>query len=284
MHGIHQIKHCGTRKNRSGGVHYMCRLTRCSAKLHDSIASLKAHIELSHLKHLPLPCPFTNCDHTPNNRPLESSKSFNRSQDLAKHLEESHTELMGQELDVCSPLLRSRWEPCPPTHPMTKPPPLPLSNNIRLGGLFVAPIVVRPTARLTRLISNSSTSLPPSHAPKRAGRRKMLHTPAAREESPPNSHRHQHEFPDLPDVECNRDTGTVTPTNLLSPPNFVVRATGGAFPKRDLVRPLPMREMPLAERPPPPTSLFYEKLREQVYGQYAEGETAAADVMVPKGK
>ncbi|KAJ7706687.1 hypothetical protein B0H17DRAFT_1034274 [Mycena rosella] len=280
----HQLKHCGSRKkNHSGVVHYLCRLNKCSAKLHTSGASLKSHIELSHLKNLPLPCPFTTCD------PVISELgraahiiTFSRSRDLLSHLEEAHADLIGRELDVCSKLLQPRWEPCPP-YPLPVPPPLPYTVDIPPAAPFGNPIIVHPTLRLTRLISSGSSTLPASHAPKSPRRRKMLRAPDPRDASPPDLHSRdlQYDFADLPKVEFNQKTGSFSP-NILDAPHFRVRPIGEGLPRRrELVRPPPLREVPVVETPPPPASIFHDVLHKQVMTEYALGASAAADATFP---
>ncbi|KAJ7453218.1 hypothetical protein FB451DRAFT_673390 [Mycena latifolia] len=274
----HQIKHCATRKkNHNGVAHYICRLNKCSAKLHTSGVSLKTHIELSHLKHLPLPCPFTN------SKPSASAlggtarlNTFSRSRDLVLHLQEQHANLMGRELDMGSKLLLPRWEPHRPV-PLPVPPALP--HHISSGSLFIGdPITVYPTPHLTRIMSDSGTSLPASHIPKAPQRRKMLQATTFRDESPPKHHHRkdvEYEFADLPDVEYHQPACILTPAGIMDAPHFVVKRVGAL--RKDLVRPPPMPEAPMKEEPPPPTSIFYDTLRKQVMEQYALGEGAATD-------
>lgn len=256
--------------------HYVCRLNKCSAKLHTSVAALKSHIELSHLKHLPLPCPFTSC--VPDVLDFGPTQQFvfSRSRDLVMHFEEEHADLVDRELDVSSDLLLPRWEPCYPAHPLPVPPPLP--RSIPPWGVFLEPVTVKPTAHLTQVISASHTSLPITHTPKPPRRRRMLGKPSTRDPSPANQQQSRFEFADLPDVKFNRGTKTMSPPNILRAPNFVVRRISDRFPQRkDLARPLPMGQVPLIEKPPPPTSIFYDALRRQVFSEYALGESATVD-------
>ncbi|KAJ7138140.1 hypothetical protein C8R44DRAFT_766916 [Mycena epipterygia] len=273
----HQSKHCGRKPSKIGAHHYVCRLSKCSAKLHTSPAALKSHIELSHLKHLPLPCPFTSCvPDVLDFGPTQHFITFSRSRDLVMHFEEEHADLIDRELDVSSELLLPRWEPCYPARPLPIPPPVP--RSIPPGGIFLEPIAVKPTPHLTQVISASHTSLPVTHTPKPPRHRRMLGKPSIRDPSPANQQQSRFEFADLPDVEFNRETNTLSPPDILQAPNFAVQRIGKGLPQRkDLVRPLPMGQVPLIEKPPPPTSIFYDALRRQVYSEYALGQSAAVD-------
>ncbi|KAJ7087684.1 hypothetical protein B0H15DRAFT_300556 [Mycena belliarum] len=265
----HQIQHCT--KNHKGQTRFICRLKSCSAKLHSSEEGLKTHIR-SHLKNLPLPCPFIDC------KPVDPGlglavqlNTFTRIIDLTRHFEEMHSHLFGLVLDAHSAILLPRWEPCQcPTHPLPRPPPLPVSI-LPPGSLFAGPIRVQPTARLIRLMSDNIPfpSLPAAHNPKSVRPRKRLQIQPTRDETAHNQlYRRDgpYEFADLPKVVDNHD--------IAGSPDFVVQRVGEGLPfRKDLARPLPMCRMPMRERPPPPTSIFYDTLRKQVLQEYAEGET-----------
>ncbi|KAJ6539898.1 hypothetical protein DFH09DRAFT_69749 [Mycena vulgaris] len=233
------------------------------------------------MKHLPLPCPFANCEpDVVDFGRAGRSNAFSRSLDqVIVHLEKDHADLIGHKLDRCSKMLLPSWEPCPPPRPLPVPPPLPPSNNIPPGSLFVGEITVLPTTRLTRLISSSGTSLPVSHTPKPPRRRKMLQGPNPHEPSSPdrNGSNFRYEFADLPEIEYNPETDSMMPADM----DFFIQHVGEGLPqRRDLVRPPPMPVVPMMERPPPPTSIFYDALRKQVMIQYARGEGAATDSML----
>ncbi|KAJ6537668.1 hypothetical protein B0H19DRAFT_1316372 [Mycena capillaripes] len=281
----HQTKHCGSRKTPSGAIQYMCRLNKCSAKLHSSLTSLKSHVESSHMKHSDLPCPFTRCVKPmfPGSGRETAFTTFSRSRDLVHHLEAEHGDLIGQAVDISSSILLPRAEPFRPAKSAMILPRLPPSASIPLGSLSVDPITIYPTYRLTSLISDKSTSLPLSHSytPKAAPRprlhqseRTLPHTLSPPEQHSNQSHQSQYKFADLPEVEYHRKADTLTPPGILDVPRFVVR-TG--LPQMDLVRALPMRPWPPVDSPPPPKSIFYEVLKEQVYADYFEGKGAATD-------
>ncbi|KAJ7812646.1 hypothetical protein B0H14DRAFT_1453366 [Mycena olivaceomarginata] len=272
----HQVKHCTVQKDR---VHYICRLTDCSRKLHKSLSSLKTHVELWHLKKTPLPCPFRTCVD------VEGLATFSRSQDLVQHLEGVHRDLIGQTISLYSALFLPRWEPFPPSKSHIRPPPQlppPTSSTVPPINYFVEPIQIISTPRLTRLFSGESSLLPAAHTSKHPPRCRMLQSSQAapRDTSPPlpqsDNNGSRHDFADLPDTQFHWTKGPLTPPDILDPPNFVVQKIG-APQQRDLIRPLPQRSWGLVDSPPPPTSIFYDALRKQVLTQYAEGEGAAAD-------
>jgi hypothetical protein len=92
----------------------------------------------------------------------------------------------------------------------------------------------------------------------------------------------QYDFAELPTVYYDSESQNMLPAGIIGPPYFVVQRAGGEFSDRaDLVRALPMPQAPMPEKPPPPTSIFYETLREQVLVSYALGEDAATDVPLP---
>ncbi|KAJ6538567.1 hypothetical protein DFH09DRAFT_1283379 [Mycena vulgaris] len=282
----HQIKKHTSKRRSHNGAAYTCRLNKCSAlKEHHSSEALKAHVELSHMKSVFLPCPFANCTpHIPDfGRPAKYNL-FLKEKDLIGHLHLHHADLIGCELDVrCDKLLPS-WEPRPPMRPLRAPPDLPTgivpTATFRIEAL--APRTIRGPGwffRATESDSAPSSSLaPPStplaHTPKTpAGRRRLLRSPAAPSSAPDHAAEPEHDFDDLESLGFDESTGTMHPA-ALGPPHFVLRR---AAERCELVRPLPMGEIPLRERPPPPTSIFHEALRQQVFAQYALGESAAAD-------
>ncbi|KAJ7490334.1 hypothetical protein B0H11DRAFT_1020219 [Mycena galericulata] len=144
-HFKHSVKkHSSKRKAHNGVIHYQCGLNKCSAKLHSSSKALKAHIETSHMKTFPLPCPFANC--TPPRldfgRP-EKYYMFMRERDLVSHLKTEHSHLIGCELDVRdSEILLPSWEPRPPARPLPAPPDLPF-GSVSVAALRLAEIKPR---------------------------------------------------------------------------------------------------------------------------------------------
>ncbi|KAJ7718629.1 hypothetical protein B0H16DRAFT_1608833 [Mycena metata] len=271
----HQHKHCATRKSPGGGPHYVCRLNRCNAKLHRSSIALKSHIELFHLTHLSFPCPFTGCRDVGfpgfGNEPI--ILTFSRTQQLVQHLETRHGDLIGQAVDVDSNILLHRWQPFSPIKSLPRPPPLPFSNDIRLGGLFVEAIIIQPTPHLTQLISDESPALHVQHLPKTPPHCRMLRQPTLITHRPPSpNHDHniggssEYEFANLPDIEYHREGDTITPSGILEPPWFALQPTHNGLPQRDLVRPLPRK--PTTDAPPPP-SISFDVLKQRVFGEMA---------------
>ncbi|KAF7341125.1 hypothetical protein MVEN_01846900 [Mycena venus] len=281
----HQLKqHCPARKVHKAQVQYACRLSNCSAKLHNALSSLKSHVEHSHMKNSPFPCPFTTCitARSPGSGKPTQFMTFSKIQDLVLHFEAQHGDLIGRAIDMHSAILLPRWDPLPPKKSMITPPPLPPSTSISPGTLFLHPIIVKDTSRFTqfRLISAPSSSLPAAHAPKYVPRRQMLQSSQAivDDSSPPKAHHAPHDFAKFPDIEYFENMEILSPPGLLEPQTFVVQQIGESLPKhKDLVRPLPQHSWPLMDSLPPPTGIFYEALREQVYAGYAKGEGAATD-------
>ncbi|KAF7364115.1 hypothetical protein MSAN_01070500 [Mycena sanguinolenta] len=269
----HQIKHSSVRKGYNG-VQYVCHLTSCTAKLHNSLSSLKSHIMLVHMKQCPLPCPLRTCTRARfSGSGKEQFTTFSRDRDLVEHFENSHNDLLGQAVDLYSTVLFPRWDPFPTTKSAIRPPPLPPSSSLPPGSLFIQQIIVNPTPHFTQLISAESGFLPTAHTLKPTpprGRRRLLASTAldAQDSFPsPQSDSSHYEFADLPRHDA-----------MLPLPPFMVQKIGeGLGPRRDLVRPLPQPSWTWGDKPPPATSIFYEALRKQVYAQYAEGEGAAAD-------
>ncbi|KAJ7036271.1 hypothetical protein C8F04DRAFT_1095929 [Mycena alexandri] len=271
----HQHKHCATCKSPRGGRDYVCRLNKCNAKLHlSSLMALKSHIELFHLKHLSFPCPFTACRDVgfpgSGNEPI--LLTFSRTQQLVQHLETQHGDLIGQAVDVHSDVLLHRWEPFSPVRLLPRPPPLPLSNDIHLGGLFVEPIIIRPTPHLAQLISDESPSLHIRHLPKTPHHRMLRHPTLTTRRPPSPSHDNnisgssEYEFANLP--EYHPEDNTITPPGILEPPWFALQPIHNGLPRRDLVRPLYMRRNLTTDTPPPP-SISFDVLKKQVFGEMA---------------
>ncbi|KAJ7020332.1 hypothetical protein C8F04DRAFT_1144580, partial [Mycena alexandri] len=269
----HQHTHCATRKvSPGGGLHYVCRLNKCNAKLHSSSMALKLHIGLFHLKHLSFPCPFTRCRAVgfPGSGNELILLTFSRTQQLVQHLETQHGDLIGQAVDVDSDILLHRWEPFSPVRSLPRPPPLPLSNDIHLGGLFMEAIIIRPTPHLAQL-ADESPSLHIQHLP----RRRMLPRPVLMPRRPPSpSHDNningssEYEFANLPDIEYHREDNTITPPAILEPPWFALQCIHNDLPRRDLVRPLHMQRKPTTDTPPPP-SISFDVLKQRVFGEMA---------------
>ncbi|KAJ7498678.1 hypothetical protein FB451DRAFT_1358167 [Mycena latifolia] len=294
----HQVKkHSSKRKMHNGEIAYVCRLNKCSAKSHLSSAAFKTHVELSHMKNISLPCPFSNC------APLFPAfgrptlyNTFLKEKDLIAHLEFHHADLIGCELDLRSEKLLPSWKPRPPIRPLPLPPPLPsglvLTASLRLDEL--PPRIIRAPTWFERLEaaeadstpSNSlapssslapPTSTPQAHTPKTpTGRHRLLRYPAAHVSSPPDPEPGLlYDFDELPEIKYTDDEACrKCPAPPLGAPDFVVQRAERCA----LVRALPMREAPMPERPPPPKSIFIEALRQQVFAQYADGESAAADL------
>ncbi|KAJ6539584.1 hypothetical protein B0H19DRAFT_1179691 [Mycena capillaripes] len=296
----HQLKkHISKRK----GV-YTCGLNKCSAKIHGSMDSLRAHVESSHMKNVPLPCPFANCKpHIPDFGRPTPYNMFLREKDLLGHLSSSHPHLIGRELDLRSEQLLPGWEPCSPIRPLPVPPDLPSGKiptaTFRLES--VPPPRMRSYAWMMRLdaegTSSSSSTLappPPTSTPTPtpslipltpktpAGRgRGLLRTSSLIRTSSPDPEpdtEPDYDFADLPAVYYDEDARNMVPASILRAPNFIVQRAGGDFADHaDLVRSLPMLQAPMPETPPPPTSIFHEALRQQVFLQYALGEDAVTD-------
>ncbi|KAJ7745647.1 hypothetical protein B0H16DRAFT_969499 [Mycena metata] len=273
----HQLKHCATHKSPKGGREYVCRLNKCNAKLHlSSLAALKLHIELVHLKHLSFPCPFTRCRDVgfpgSGNEPI--LLTFSRTQQLVQHLETQHGDLVGQAVDVYSDILLHRWEPFSPIRSLPKPPPLPLSNDIHLGGLFVEAIIIRPTLHLAQLISGESPLLHIQHLPTTPHHRMLRHSTLIARRPPSPSHDSnvsgspEYEFANLPDIEYRREDNTITPPGILRPPWFALKPIHNGLPQRDLVRPSHMQRHRTIDIPPPP-SISFDVLKKRVFGEMA---------------
>ncbi|KAF8181239.1 hypothetical protein K438DRAFT_1189314 [Mycena galopus ATCC 62051] len=276
----HQLRHSMARKAYNGGIQYVCQLSGgCNAKLHNSFFSLKTHMEKHHMKHSPLPCPFRTCVFTSSGKE-EQFTTFSRDRELVQHLEDQHGDLIGQAVDLHATVLLPRWDPIPPPKSIIRPPPLPPLNIPAPGSLFVQPVIVRPTPHLAQLISGEIT-MPAAHTfnIKPTSRRRQLQSSQAviEESSSPNpnsdSNRSLYNLADLPQIEYTYADGQIVP-GILGLPQFVVQAIPQ---QKDLVRPLPQPSWTLMDTHPPPTSIFYDALREQVFAQYAEGEGAASD-------
>ncbi|KAJ7653493.1 hypothetical protein B0H17DRAFT_1100748 [Mycena rosella] len=297
----HQIKkHSGKRRAHNGGIIYVCRLNKCSAANHNSSDALKAHIELSHMKSVSLPCPFANCKPTiPSfGRPTQYNM-FIKEKDLVAHLESHHADLIGCELDLRDKRLLPSWQPRPPLNP-SPPPDLPLgvipTATFRLE--WLPPCIIRSPVWFERLEADaesvpvSSLALPPTpvphpHTPKiPGGRHRLLRSPARLPSSPdpasPQAEsQYDYDFDDLIVVRYDSDTGTLDPPEMLFAPYYVVQPSAE---RCEDVHALPMGEVPLRALPPPPASIFHEALKKQVFAQYALGESAATDSLALDGR
>ncbi|KAK7038334.1 hypothetical protein R3P38DRAFT_2905671 [Favolaschia claudopus] len=273
----HQIrKHSGRRKGLRAQTQFVCRLENCGSKVHTSLTSLETHIESSHMKHFPLPCPFTSCAHRTG---LESLlTTFTRTKHLLQHFEERHGDLIGQIIDLSSPTLLAGRDPTRLT--FIKPPDLP--RTVLSSSLRIDTVKVLPSARLTWIMSLAGNELPPAHCrpiitPQHP---QMLSPGPASQISPlsasPIPRIHGHDLADLTGAYMSEE-GPIRP-ELLCPPLFVVQDIPPE--RKDLVRPLAQHSWPSKDVPPPPTSIFYEALRKQVFAQYAMGEGAATDQTV----
>ncbi|KAJ7129416.1 hypothetical protein C8R44DRAFT_978809 [Mycena epipterygia] len=303
----HQVvKHSSKRKMHGGGITYVCGLNKCSAKLHNSSEALKTHVKLSHMKGNTLPCPFANCEpHIPEFGRRDEFNMFLRERDLVAHLRRCHEDLIGCEIDLHSELLLPTWEPRLPIRPLPAPPDLPTHTiptaTFRLEHLLPRRIYspawfihLESDRNLEAVSARHSLALPPTPTPTpmptptpvprtpATGRRRLLRSPVTAASSSPPAHAFEteYDFDDLPEVRYNSGTGILSPAGILAPPHFVVTRTDAA-PHAELVRALPMREVPLRPRPPPPTSIFHNALRQQVFAQYALGESAATDAPEP---
>ncbi|KAJ7202292.1 hypothetical protein GGX14DRAFT_463293 [Mycena pura] len=284
----HQTKHCAFHRLKpSREVEYICRLNKCSAKVHTSMDALRSHIEHSHLNISPLPCPFVTCNAGSVAPGRGSRVHSSREQDLIQHLQDKHAHLVGREINLHSDLLLPRAEPSSPMHSLPPPPDLPPAASIPPGSLFLPPITVPHTPRLTHLVSRpDSGPLPDAHTPLPVPRGRVQQLkPRAVPRSSPSHRRHSNSngsstkcntFADLPAMEWDLPTPPTSTQGILGPPDFKVRRIGKKYPLRDGVRPLPMLEVPLVERGPPERSLFYDALAKQFFNTCARGEGGAA--------
>lgn len=263
------------------------------------------------MKNVPLPCPFANC------RPVipdfgrpTGHNTFLRERDLIAHLEGQHSDLVGSKLDPRSELLLPSWEPRPPILPLAMPPDLPMGKipraSFRLeeprkmeSGWFSRVTADRASTSTNRLappltrVPTPSLTLIPLTPKTPAGRRPLLPNPSITSVLSEHDSEPQYDLADLPDVVYDADTGGMARLETtargfgrfhpyqsakvpidIAPPRFAVRRVSD---RAELVRPLRMPQAPMPEAPPPPTSIFYEELRQQVYTQYALGEDAASD-------
>ncbi|KAJ6515641.1 hypothetical protein C8R45DRAFT_957194 [Mycena sanguinolenta] len=327
----HQYKKHGT-KRKGTAFRYACGLSRCSARLHESMEAFKSHIETSHMKNTPLPCPFTKCPLHQFGRSMVHNK-FLKERDLISHFEEYHSELIGLELDPRSEILLPSWEPRPPIRPLPAPPDLPLGKihpaTFRLDvpptipsgwlprvdtaadsasssqpppqplGRIPQPLSRTPTLTLILPASQPRSQTPtltliPSTPKPSPGLRPLLPTSSALSVSSEREPETEYDFADLPLVgyaeriggmaryESNArgllrfrpDTAAKVPINVLAPPYLDVQRVGAGCERIELVRPLPMPQAPMRPAPLPPTAIFYESLRQQVFAEYALGEDA----------
>ncbi|KAJ7180350.1 hypothetical protein C8R43DRAFT_972722 [Mycena crocata] len=300
----HQVKKHSSKKRASAGrgATYICRLNKCSAQFHTSPDSFRKHVQQSHMKTVPLPCPFANCKPPiPNFGRAAPYHSFLKEKDLITHLEQAHSEFIDRDLDARSSALRPSWDPRPPARPLRAPPNLPSDPvptvQFRLDELPPRDI---PSGWFNRLQyqgpgpgSGSSTlgpSLPPwelESAPKTPKTpRGLLRESSLRTQSqaPDTDGPSVDGLPlaDLPQVEFNRKSKLMEPPGIMAAPYFVIREElpgsreGGE--RVDLARPLHMREAPVPVQPPPPTSIFHEALRQH---SAAADEKVKPEVITP---
>ncbi|KAJ7721181.1 hypothetical protein DFH07DRAFT_302942 [Mycena maculata] len=298
----HSIKkHSSKRKAQAHGpLLYHCGLNKCSAKMHSTSKAFRMHVETSHMKNVPFPCPFANCvPPIPQFGRAASHHKFMRERDLVGHLKLNHSDLIGCELDVrdWEKLLPS-WEPRPPVRPLPVPPDLPsrVVPTVSLRLETVKPRDIRSVGWLARAeveaaesqsqsqsqdTDTRAPSFTPVHIPatpgaKTPGGRRRLQRPTLAPSSPDRNTDLDYHFADLSTVFYDATTGGMQPGGILGPPHFVVQPVDVRM-RVDLVSALPMREPPVRPALPPPTSIFHEALRKQVYAQYALGEEAATD-------
>ncbi|KAJ7044584.1 hypothetical protein C8F04DRAFT_1068814 [Mycena alexandri] len=295
----HQLKHCHVTKHKGKKV-YECRLSRCSAKLHESAEALKKHIESSHMKQ-PFPCPFANCrPPIPEyGRAMSSVNMFLRKQDLVGHLQLNHSDLLGSELDLRSERLLPSWEPRPPMRPLPAPPDLPstvLSVSLRM---IVDPPPIIPSGWFAHVDVNGASSSrfapPPTQAPTPwlfplgtpktpigrtpDGRRGLLSRTSSliMRSSSPEHDDPQYDFSDIAPAHYSDAIRGMDPEEVMRAPYFFVQHVEedlSMWP--DMVRAPPLRQFPVLEAPPPRTSIFHEALKQQVFAQYAQGQDHTA--------
>lgn len=296
LHGLAKLLNLDLQAQGYTGIHYHCGLNKCSAKQHSSLKAFNLHVETSHMKNVPLPCPFANCvPALPQFGRPARYYTFNRERELIGHLNADHADLLGCELDVRdSEKLLPSWEPRPPIRPLPAPPDLP-SGTVSTASFrleYVKPRDIRSWGWLARVeaeAESTSTStnflappstpipMPLTPVPKTpGGRRRLLHSPATQLGPPDGNTELEYDFADFDSVHYDVATRGMLPANIIAPPHFVVQPVG-AGAGVELVHAPQMREVPVRERPPPPTSIFHEALRQQVYAQYASGEEAATD-------
>ncbi|KAG6334193.1 hypothetical protein ID866_4893, partial [Astraeus odoratus] len=107
----HLERHCSHVSQEDGMYH--CQIARCSGRFHQSLAALKAHIDLSHLSRVPLPCPIRGCDQV-----------FVRTPQLEEHIEDTHCLQFGDYVsaDMITPIAK-------PAIPRRHSAPLPLLQS-----------------------------------------------------------------------------------------------------------------------------------------------------------
>ncbi|KAJ7232205.1 hypothetical protein B0H12DRAFT_1145643 [Mycena haematopus] len=272
----HQYKKHGT-KRKGSAFPYACGLNRCSAHLHETMEAFKSHVETSHMKMLPFHAPYN---------------VFLKERDLISHFEQNHSDLKGLELDLHSELLLPSWEPRRPIRPLPAPPDLPPGKIHPATFRLEPPPKMRPDW-FSRTPTPSLTLIPLTPKPKPPVRpllrtASVLSVSSAAEREPET----QYDFADLPVVGYDQYTSGMvryesTAQGLLrfhpyaAPRYFVVQPVGAEVERVDLVRPLPMPQAPMRESALPPTTIFYEALRQQVFAQYALGEDAISEAAAP---
>ncbi|KAK7061850.1 hypothetical protein R3P38DRAFT_678332 [Favolaschia claudopus] len=287
---------------------FTCQLLRCNARQHAKQESLEEHLEHSHMKAVPLPCPFANClPPMPDFGVRPEKCTFMKEKDLVSHLQQNHSELVGRILDRHSELLLPSWEPHRPLSPPV-PPELPkdipwasfrldyLDEPVHMRSGWFSRVADEESTQLTKRLppplartpTPSLTLIPLTPTKTFSTRRPLLRDPsilsiASEPEAGLNL--------DLPDLEAvtydpesarmalrNRHgrAAPMTPIDISLPPYFSLRRAGGEDGRIEHARPLPMLHVPIPEKPPPLASIFYEVLRQQVYAQYAMGQDATA--------
>ncbi|KAF8449084.1 hypothetical protein L210DRAFT_847231 [Boletus edulis BED1] len=136
----HLRRHCSRVKQQNGIYH--CSYSRCSGRLHSSLAALKTHMELSHLSRVALPCPARGC-----------KEVFIRVQQLPSHFEHVHRELLDIRVSVnaFAPLARLARP-----RRLQRLPPLP-RHEIRVSSFL--PSVSMPSVRREHSQASASQTM-----------------------------------------------------------------------------------------------------------------------------
>ncbi|KAL4063162.1 hypothetical protein J3A83DRAFT_1418811 [Scleroderma citrinum] len=137
----HLLQHCSHSLPQDGM--YCCQVARCSGRFHQSLSGLKAHIELSHMSRMSLPCPIRGCD-----------EAFVRASLLENHLEEVHRKDLADSVsaDAIAPLAK-------PSIPSSLPPPPSLSHSCLPQHITVASVVPS-KRRASQMGLNGTNRLP----------------------------------------------------------------------------------------------------------------------------
>ncbi|KAK7054259.1 hypothetical protein R3P38DRAFT_1490444 [Favolaschia claudopus] len=281
---------------------FTCQLLRCNARQHANQESLEGHLEHSHMKAVPLPCPFANClPPMPDYGVRPQKCTFMKEKDLVSHLQQNHPELVGRILEPDSELLLPRSEPRRPVPPI--PPELPKvipwasfrlnyldePVDMRRSGWFPR-VADEESAHLTRSLppplartpTPSLTLIPLTPAKTHSARRPLLRDPSILSIASEPEAGLDLDLQDLEAVTYDPESSQMVlrnrhdPIDISLPPYLSLRRAGGDDGRIEHARPLPMLHVPIPEKPPPPASIFYEVLRQQVYAQYAMGQDATA--------